>query len=277
MSSLHRIREFLDEQPSIADPAHPRAPETADGRVSLRNVSYRHEHGFALRGINLEIAPGETLAIVGPTGSGKSTLARLIPRLIDPTEGEVLVDGIPVRSQSLEALRARIAMVPQETFLFSSSLLENIRFGARFATEEQALAAAISTGLGPDLETFPDGLETRVGERGVTLSGGQKQRTAIARALLADPRILILDDALASVDNITEERILRELETVMRGRTTILISHRVSTIRQARRIVVLQHGELVESGSHEELIERQGYYADLYNRQLIEEELESIS
>ncbi len=277
MASLRRIREFLDERPSIADPVHPRTPEAPDGRISLRNVSYRHEHGFALRGISLEVPAGDTLAIVGPTGSGKSTLARLIPRLIDPTEGEVLVDGVPVKNQSLETLRTGIAMVPQETFLFSSSLLENIRFGAPLATAEQARAAAMATGLGPDLETFPEGLDTRVGERGVTLSGGQKQRTAIARALLSDPRILILDDALASVDNITEERILRELETAMRGRTTILISHRISTIRQARRIVVLQRGELVESGSHEELIERGGYYADLYNRQLIEEELESIS
>lgn len=277
MASLKRIREFLDEQPSIAEPSQPRVPEAPDGRISLRNVSYRHEHGFALRGINLEIPAGATVAIVGPTGSGKSTLAKLIPRLIDPSEGEVLVDGVPVAQQSLKALRDGIAVVPQETFLFSSSVLENICFGAPSASVEQARAAAAAAGLGPDLEGFPDGLDTRVGERGVTLSGGQKQRTAIARALLSNPRILILDDALASVDNITEERILRELETAMRGRTTILISHRISTIRQAQRIVVLQNGEIVESGSHEELMEKRGYYADLYQRQLIEAELESIS
>lgn len=277
MASLKRIREFLDERPSIANPPRPEAPESPDGRISLRNVSYRHEHGFALRGVNLEIPAGSTIAIVGPTGSGKSTLAKLIPRLIDPSEGEVLVDGVPVQRQSLEALRDGIAVVPQETFLFSSTVLENIRFGAPSAGLDEARAAAAAAGLGPDLEGFPQGLDTRVGERGVTLSGGQKQRTAIARALLSDPRILILDDALASVDNITEERILRELETAMRGRTTILISHRISTIRQAQRIVVLRNGEIVESGSHEELMERRGYYADLFERQLIEAELESIS
>ncbi|MCC6262110.1 MAG: ABC transporter ATP-binding protein [Bryobacterales bacterium] len=277
MASLKRIREFLEERPSIAGPPHPVTPAAPDGRIVFRNVSYRHEHGFALRNVNLEIPAGATIAIVGPTGSGKSTFAKLIPRLIDPSEGEVLVDGVPVERQSLEALRGGIAMVPQETFLFSSTVLENIRFGAPSASVEEARAAAASAGLGPDLEGFPEGLDTRVGERGVTLSGGQKQRAAIARALLANPRILILDDALASVDNITEERILRELETAMSGRTTILISHRISTIRQAQRIVVLRHGEIVESGSHEELMARRGYYADLCERQLIEAELESIS
>ena len=277
MASLARIREFLDERPSIASPPHPEVPARPAGTISFRKVSYRHEHGFALRGIDLEIPAGDTIAIVGPTGSGKSTLARLIPRLIDPSEGEVLVDGVPVQRQSLEALRAGIAVVPQETFLFSSTLLENIRFGAPNASLDEARAAAAAAGLGPDLEGFPQGLDTRVGERGVTLSGGQKQRTAIARAILANPRILILDDALASVDNITEARILRELETSMRGRTTILISHRISTIRQARRIVVLRGGEIVESGSHDELLARRGYYADLFERQMIEAELESIS
>ena len=277
MASLGRIREFLEERPSIASPPHPEVPDSPEGSIAFRNVSFRHEHGYALRGIDLEIPAGDTIAIVGPTGSGKSTLAKLIPRLIDPSEGEVLVDGVPVRRQSLETLRGGIAVVPQETFLFSSTVLENIRFGAPSATLEEARAAAIAAGLGPDLEGFPQGLDTRVGERGVTLSGGQKQRTAIARALLSNPRILILDDALASVDNITEEQILRELETARRGRTTILISHRVSTIRQARRIVVLGNGEIVESGSHEELMARRGYYADLYERQMIEAELESIT
>jgi ATP-binding cassette subfamily B protein len=277
MASLKRIREFLDEQPSIASPPQPETPASPVGSITFRNVSVRHEHGFALRGINLEIPAGATVAIVGPTGCGKSTLAKLVPRLLDTSEGEVLVDGVPVSRQDLRALRAGIAMVPQETFLFSSTLLENIRFGKPDATPEQVREAAIAAGLEPDLEQFPDGLDTRVGERGVTLSGGQKQRTAIARALVAIPRILILDDALASVDNITEERILRALETVMAARTTILISHRISTIRQAQHIVVLQQGQIVEAGSHDKLMSLGGYYADLYQRQLLEEELESIS
>jgi ATP-binding cassette subfamily B protein len=277
MASLKRIREFLDEKPSIASPAQPVSPAAREGAISFRKVSVRHEHGYALRGINLDIPAGSTVAIVGPTGCGKSTLAKLIPRLLDPSEGEVLIDGVPASQQCLRELRSSIAMVPQETFLFSASLRENICFGKPEASADEVQRAAAAAGLGPDLEQFPEGLDTRVGERGVTLSGGQKQRTAIARALVCNPRILILDDALASVDNITEERILAALETVMAGRTTILISHRISTIRQARQIIVLQNGEMVEAGSHEELMALGGYYAELYQRQLLEEELEAIS
>ena len=226
--------------------------------------------------VNLRIAAGETVAIVGHTGSGKSTLAHLIPRLIDPSAGSVTLDGIDLREFSPEDLRRAIGYVPQETFLFSATLAENIAFGVKDATEEEIRRAAEIAGLGPDIDGFPDGYETMVGERGITLSGGQKQRTAIARAILRDPRILILDDALSSVDTATEERILAGLAAVMHGRTTILISHRVSTIRNADRIFVLEHGQVVAEGSHAELLARGGYYADLYQKQLLEEELEAI-
>ncbi len=217
-----------------------------------------------------------TAAIVGHTGSGKSTLAHLVPRLIDPTAGAVLLDGVDLRHLDPEELRRQIGYVPQETFLFSATLGENIAFGVKDASEDQIRRAAEIAGLGPDLAGFPDGLQTVVGERGITLSGGQKQRTAIARAVLRDPRILVLDDALSSVDTATEERILEELDAVMRERTTILISHRVSTIRNAQVIFVIEHGELVAHGTHSALLERGGYYADLYQKQLLEEELETI-
>jgi ATP-binding cassette, subfamily B, multidrug efflux pump len=224
----------------------------------------------------LSIRPGETVAIVGHTGSGKTTLASLIPRLIDPTSGTVLIGGVDVRQFDPEELRRHIGFVPHETFLFSATLGENIAWGVPDATREQILWAAEVAGLAPDLETFPHGLETVIGERGLTLSGGQKQRAAIARAILRDPRILILDDALSSVDTVTEERILSGLATVMRHRTTILISHRVSTVQNADRIVVLSHGRIVEIGSHLELQELGGFYAGLYQKQLLEEELETI-
>jgi ATP-binding cassette subfamily B protein len=216
------------------------------------------------------------VAIVGHTGSGKTTLVNLIPRLFDPTAGRVNVGGIDVRRFDPEELRREIGFVPQETFLFSASLAENIAWGVSAATREQIAWAADVAGLSSDIESFPKGLDTIVGERGLTLSGGQKQRTAIARAILRNPRILILDDALSSVDTVTEERILNQLAGLMRGRTTILISHRVSTVKNAGRIVVLAKGRVVEIGTHSELQERGGYYADLYQKQLLEEELEAI-
>jgi ATP-binding cassette subfamily B multidrug efflux pump len=235
----------------------------------------RYGERSALAGIDLRVAAGSTVAIVGRTGCGKTTLANLIPRLIDPSDGAVLLDGIDLRELAPEDLRRAIGYVPQETFLFSATLGENIAFGVPDAGEDEVRRAARVAGLEPDIETFPEGLNTVVGERGITLSGGQKQRTAIARALLRDPRILILDDALASVDTATEERILGELAGVMRGRTTILISHRVSTVRNADRIVVLDGGAIADAGSHTDLIERGGYYAELYRKQLLEEELET--
>ncbi len=230
----------------------------------------------ALAGINLTISAGETLAIVGHTGSGKTTLVNLVPRLFDPSEGSVRLGGTDIKNFDVEALRRAIGFVPQETFLFSATLAQNIAWGNPEATDEQIYRAAEIAGLASDIETFPNGLNTIIGERGLTLSGGQKQRTAIARAILRNPSILILDDALSSVDTVTEEKILTGLAAVMRNRTTVLISHRVSTVQNAHRIVVLSHGRIVETGTHYELLNRGGYYAELYQKQLLEEELEAI-
>ena len=275
LASLSRMRQVLEERPSIAAPAAARRVPPG-GDIQLRNVSVIFRGIRALDGVSLMVREGETVAIVGRTGSGKSTLVRLIPRLLDPDEGQVLLGGVDVREFDPAELRRRIGMVPQETILFSATLAENIAFGVEQATREQILRAAEQAGLGPDLAAFPQGLDTLVGERGLTLSGGQKQRTAIARALLRDPQILILDDALSSVDTLTEERILHGLASVMRGRTTILISHRVSTVRQADRIIVLDAGRIVEEGTHAELLAAGGYYADLYQKQMLEEELEAV-
>jgi ATP-binding cassette subfamily B protein len=277
IASLSRINEMLRAQASIAAPPHPTAiPSSLRGEIEFHDVAVRYPAGAALENLNLRIEGGSTVAIVGHTGSGKTTLLNLIPRLIDPTSGSVTLDGFDLRDLSPEDLRRHIGFVPQETFLFSATIAENIAFGTPGATQEEIERAAEIAGLAPDIAGFPDGYKTTVGERGLTLSGGQKQRTAIARALLRNPRILILDDALSSVDTLTEERILSALAGVMRGRTTILVSHRVSTIRNADYIFVLEHGTVVEAGSHEELLNNGGYYADLYQKQLLEEELEAI-
>jgi ATP-binding cassette subfamily B protein len=276
-ASLGRVRGLLEECPKIAAPDKPRAiPSPLRGEIEFVDASVQYGDRPALQNVTMRIPAGMTVAIVGHTGSGKSTLAHLVPRLLDPSSGVVTLDGIDVREFSPEELRRQIGYVPQETFLFSATLGQNIAFGVKDAAESEIRRAAEIAGLAPDIEGFPDGLKTIVGERGITLSGGQKQRAAIARAVLRNPRILILDDALASVDTATEERILAELSSVMRGRTTILISHRVSTIRNADRIFVIEHGEVVAEGSHAELLERGGYYADLYEKQLLEEELEAI-
>jgi ATP-binding cassette subfamily B protein len=275
-ASLKRINEMMGQSATIDAPEDPIDPAKCSPEIHFDDVTVRFGDREALSEINLCIREGETLAIVGHTGSGKTTLVSLIPRLFDPSRGSVELGGVNVRRFHPEKLRQLIGFIPQETFLFSATLAENIAWGAPEATREQIEWAADVAGLGPDIAVLAHGLDTMIGERGLTLSGGQKQRAAIARAILRDPRILVLDDALASVDTITEERILQGLSAVMRDRTTILISHRVSTVRDADRIIVLDHGRIVEEGTHEELQRRGGYYAELYQKQLLEEELEAI-
>jgi ATP-binding cassette subfamily B protein len=277
-ASMGRINEILTAKPEITDA--PDVPKMANasiqGELEFRNLNFDYHGTPVLHDINLKVPAGTSLAIVGPTGSGKSTLVNLIPRIYETTRGAILLDGRPLQDYPLEALRRNIGFVPQETFLFSDSIRENIALGVESATDEEIHAAAAGANIAKDIESFPEGFETIVGERGITLSGGQKQRTAIARALIRNPRILVLDDALSSVDTYTEEKILDHLREVMQGRTTIFISHRVSTVRNADQIAVLHNGCIVELGRHEDLLEKNGYYADLYNKQLLEEELETV-
>jgi ATP-binding cassette subfamily B multidrug efflux pump len=279
-ASWERIMELMREKPAIKkefeEAKESKEVEEVRGAVRFEDVEVRYPAGPALKKVDLTIHAGETVAIVGHTGSGKTTLVSLIPRLIDPTRGRVYLDGRNLKDLDPEWLRRQIGFVPQETFLFSATLADNIAWGVENASEADVARAAELAGLGPDIASFPAGYQTMIGERGLTLSGGQKQRVAIARAILRDPRILILDDALSSVDTMTEERILSSLAGMMRGRTTILISHRVSTVQNASRIFVIEHGEVAEQGSHAQLIASGGYYADLYQKQLLEEELEAI-
>jgi len=275
-ASMSRINQIMRERPTIAAPASPVRLPNLRGEIEFRGTSLIYPSGRSLDRVDLFIPAATTMAVVGHTGSGKSTLVSLVPRLMDPTDGAVYLDGTDLRDLDPAELRRNIGFVPQETFLFSATIAENIAFGVEHATDEQIRRAAELAGLAGDIETFPNGYQTMVGERGITLSGGQKQRTAIARALLRDPRILILDDALSSVDTLTEERILTALAAVMRGRTVILISHRVSTVRGADSIVVLEKGRIVERGTHDGLVAAGGYYAELSQKQMLEEELESI-
>ncbi len=274
-ASLGRLNEIMHEQPEIQDIPGAQDREI-EGSIEFRGLNFSYDGKQVLHDVNLLVRAGSSLAIVGPTGSGKTTLVDLIPRIYDADPGAVLIDGRPIREYSISSLRRSIGFVPQETFLFSDRIRENIALGVDSPTNPQIHDAADAANIAADIEAFPEGYETLVGERGITLSGGQKQRTAIARALIRNPKILILDDALSSVDTHTEDKILNHLRDVMQGRTTIFISHRVSTVRNADRIAVLHGGCIVELGTHDELLTLNGYYSDLYNKQLLEEELAEV-
>ncbi|MDR7484618.1 MAG: ABC transporter ATP-binding protein [Armatimonadota bacterium] len=275
LASMGRLEEILEVKPTVADPPVPVARGRLRGEIEFCDVAVAFDGTPVLRGINLRIPAGATVAIVGPTGAGKTTLVSLIPRLFDPTQGAVLIDGVDIRRLPLATLRAHIGLVPQEPFLFSDTLEENLAFGLDGTDGQRVREAAEIAQLARDVGDFPLGYQTVLGERGVTLSGGQKQRATLARALARDPAILILDDALSSVDARTEEEILRGLRRIIATRTSLIISHRISTVRGADLIVVLEAGRIVEQGTHDALLAAGGLYADLYEKQLLREALEA--
>jgi ATP-binding cassette subfamily B protein len=304
-ASMGRLRYILTAEPNISDAGMSQTAERLEsratgpsreivqtarvskntespirGEIEFRHLTFTYPTSGngsgnveVLHDINLHVPAGSTLAVVGPTGSGKSTIAALVARLWEAPAGTLLIDGRSIREYPLAELRRSIGYVPQDTFLFSETLRENIAFGVSEAAEEHIFEAAEIASISGEIQSFPQRLDTMVGERGVTLSGGQKQRTSLARAILRQPKILILDDSLSSVDTDTEERILRQLREVMKQRTTILVSHRISTVKGADQIVVMRDGRIVERGDHDELLALGGYYADLHRKQLLEEEL----
>ena len=278
-ASMQRLAAILDTEPEIRDSERTdRSVQSLEGEIEFRDISFTHKGGTApsLKNLSLHIRKGMTVAVVGFTGTGKSTLVNLIPRLYDVTEGSLLIDGNDIRTIPLSVLRSNIGYVQQETFLFSDTIAENIRYGVDGGTNDDVYAAASISQIARDVSEFPKRFETMIGERGITLSGGQKQRTSIARAIMRRPAILILDDALSAVDTYTEEEILKQLRVFMKDRTSIIISHRISTVKDADLIVVLDKGSIVERGTHGELVQKGGIYADLHEKQLLEKELEEL-
>ncbi|MCP4724880.1 MAG: ABC transporter ATP-binding protein, partial [bacterium] len=275
-ASMTRINSIMNTPPTITDEKANHSITELEGEIEIRDLTFSFDNGSdpVLKNLNMKIPRGATAAIIGATGSGKSTLINLIPRVYDPPENTILIDGKDVRTFPLELLRKSIGVVPQETFLFSDTIRENINYGVDNGSDERLEKSVTISQLKENIESFPDKFDTMLGERGINLSGGQKQRAAISRAIIRDPKILILDDALSSVDTKTEEDILQQLKDVLKPRTSIIISHRISTIKDADIIFVLEEGELVEEGDHESLLSHDGIYANLHRKQLLTEELD---
>jgi ATP-binding cassette subfamily B multidrug efflux pump len=284
LSSLRRVNEVLQAKPTIVDGEQTQPFSIEHGEIEVRNLSFAYpvaENGgkngrFALKDVNFHVPAGATVAIVGHTGAGKTTLILLLARLLEVAPGCVFIDGRDITTIPLAELRSKFSLVPQESFLFSLTLRENVAFGSTGGDGAIVAEAVQLAGLDGDIAEFPRGLETIIGERGINLSGGQRQRTALARALAADPKVLILDDAFSSVDTHTEEQILKNLRQALKNKTTIMISHRISTVKEADWILVMEEGQVVEEGTHESLVSRQGIYADLYEKQLLMQELEEL-